>query len=274
MKREIITFAAPSVILLIVLWRMSGLNDELSELRNALTQANRPQSGVATAVSSTEAKSGGAAIATSENPGASRLDDLEKRLDALENTVGDLADAWNRFAADEQEKRKRQNMRGWGPEQATGAPNTPTAGDQPTAWASQAPDGGSEWLETSFDQPTDIARVGVVENYCPGAVVRIAAILDGGTEVTLWEGQEPPSQAPAHQWFPSRASVVASKVRVYLDTAKVPGWNEIDAVEIVGRDGTHQWASEATASSTYAQGTHAIHPGAIEMYSRDLLLSR
>jgi hypothetical protein len=43
-------------------------------------------------------------------------------------------------------------------------------------------------------------------------------------------------------------------VRVYLDTAKVPGWNEIDAVELIGRDGTRQWAVSATASSTYAQG--------------------
>jgi hypothetical protein len=33
----------------------------------------------------------------------------------------------------------------------------------------------------------------------------------------------------------------------------VPGWNEIDAVELIGRDGSHQWAKQASASSTYAE---------------------
>jgi hypothetical protein len=42
-------------------------------------------------------------------------------------------------------------------------------------------------------------------------------------------------------------------VKVYLDTARVPGWNEIDAVQIIGRDGSQQWAKHATASSTYAE---------------------
>ena len=190
-----------------------------------------------------------------------RLQAMEERLDELEKTVGDLADAWNRFAAAEDQKRRHASMRGWGPEQVTGAPDTPSAGDQPTAWASYAPDGGLEWLETSYERAVGVGQLRVLENHCPGAVVRITAILDGGAEVPLWEGEEPRSPAPADQWFAARASVVASKVRVYLDTAKVPGWNEIDAVELIGRDGTRQWAVSATASSTYAQGRAQVAHG-------------
>ncbi|MGH7149305.1 MAG: hypothetical protein ACREIU_01340, partial [Planctomycetota bacterium] len=35
--------------------------------------------------------------------------------------------------------------RPWGPEQATGEPDTPGAGDHVSAWASLAPDGSGEW---------------------------------------------------------------------------------------------------------------------------------
>jgi hypothetical protein len=44
-----------------------------------------------------------------------------------------------------------------------------------------------------------------------------------------------------------------SSIRIYLDTTRVTGWNEIDAVEVVGRDGTRQWATGAQASSFYGQ---------------------
>ena len=44
----------------------------------------------------------------------------------------------------------------------------------------------------------------------------------------------------------------ARHLKIYLDTSAVAGWNEIDAVEIVAKDGSRQWACEATASSSYA----------------------
>src|SRR4051812_16997111 len=43
--------------------------------------------------------------------------------------------------------------RGWGPEQVTGEPDTPAAGDQTTAWASATPDGADEWLELEYAAP-------------------------------------------------------------------------------------------------------------------------
>jgi hypothetical protein len=181
-----------------------------------------------------------------------RVQSLESRLRDLERANDELAAAWNQFAAEEDEKRRKASMRAWGPEQATGAPDSKRAGDQQTAWASLQADGGEQWLETNYVKPIEIAQVRVLENDNPGAIVRILAILDGGTEITLWSGEEPKLTAPADQVFAVRPGVVASKVRVVLDTNKVPGWNEIDAVELIGRDGSRQWATSATASSTYA----------------------
>jgi len=143
--------------------------------------------------------------------------------------------------------------RSWGPEQATGEPDTLQSGDIPTAWASLQPDAGEEWLQLEYERAVDIAEVRVRETYNPGAVSKVTAILPNGSEITLWEGTEPAVAAPVEMSFQVTSSVTANRVKVYLDTKRVPGWNEIDAVELIGREGSHQWAKHATASSTFAQ---------------------
>ena len=82
---------------------------------------------------------------------------------------------------------------------------------------------------------------------------KIAAVLPNGQETVLWEGVEPASQAPVNMSFSVPAGVPANQIKVYLDRRRVPGWNEIDAVELVGRDGSRQWATSAMASSSYAE---------------------
>lgn len=98
----------------------------------------------------------------------------------------------------------------------------------------------------------DISEINVRETYNPGAISKIAAVLPNGEEVVVWEGTEPPAQAPVDMNFQVPAGVAAQSVKVYLDRSRVPGWNEIDAVEVVGRDGSRQWASSAAASSSFA----------------------
>ena len=142
--------------------------------------------------------------------------------------------------------------RSWGPEQVIGEPDTLTAGDIPTAWAPLEQNGGEEWLKLDYAQAVDITEVRVRETYNPGAVAKVTAVLPGGREVTLWEGVEPRHEAPVEMGFSVTAAVRAATVKVYLDTRRVPGWNEIDAVQLLGRDGSQQWATNATASSTYA----------------------
>jgi hypothetical protein len=146
--------------------------------------------------------------------------------------------------------------RSWSPEQATGAPDTMEAGDRPTAWASRQPDGGPEWLKVDYTKEVEIAEVRVRETYNPGAVVRLTAVFPDGRESLVWEGTEPPAQAPVDRPFaPSFGTVSGRSLKIYLDTRKVLGWNEIDAVELIGKDGTRQWATNATASSTFAEAS-------------------
>lgn len=148
--------------------------------------------------------------------------------------------------------------RPWGPEQATGAPDTwPNSGDLTTAWASATPDGQREWLELTYDAPIRPAAVLIYETFNPGAVDRVTGYDANGKEVELWSGVDPTpvgkdkgiSVIPLHPDFD------VSRIRVYLDSPKVAGWNEIDAVGLLDAAGTTHWATGATASSTYADRT-------------------
>jgi hypothetical protein len=146
--------------------------------------------------------------------------------------------------------------RRWGPEQASGPPDTTVAGDFSTAWASREPDGGPEWLRLEFEKEVEVAQVRIRETYNPGAITKVVG-LAGNSEQVLWEGNEEPAPAPREFTIPVTGNVSLRTVVVHLDTTRVPGWNEIDAVELVGKDGSRQWAQSATASSTFAS---AIQP--------------
>jgi hypothetical protein len=140
----------------------------------------------------------------------------------------------------------------WSPLQMTGAPDTPVVGDIGAAWASKEPDMGEVWLELDFEIAVAPQSIRIRETYNPGAVARVEAVLEGGTRETLWEGRADAAQAP--RWFePALRSASSSvrTIRLVLDTNRVPGWNEIDAVELLG-DGRRQWATEARASSSYS----------------------
>ena len=67
--------------------------------------------------------------------------------------------------------------RDWGPEQATGAPDTPEPGDKTTAWASLTDDGQQEWLLLDCGEPVRANEIHVYESFNPGALSN--AIPDG-----------------------------------------------------------------------------------------------
>jgi hypothetical protein len=144
--------------------------------------------------------------------------------------------------------------RSWGHEQATGAPDTREAGDIPTAWASKNPDGGVEWLELDYERAVGVDSIRVMESHNPGAISKVAVIRPDGGEETVWEGNLADSARNEllQSDFKVPRNVQGQKVRVYVDTGRVPGWNEIDAVQLVGKDGTQQWAVGSTASSSYS----------------------
>ena len=145
-----------------------------------------------------------------------------------------------------------ETRRAWSAEQATGPRDTLQGGDMQTAWASRTPDGQAEWLLLRYETAVDIAEVRVWETYNPGAGTQVTAVAEDDTETTLWEGDDPTAETPGEFVVTVEGQAVANRVKLYLDSANHAGWNEIDAVELVGKDGTRQWAATAGASSSYA----------------------
>ena len=124
----------------------------------------------------------------------------------------------------------------WNAQQACGAPNTMQAGDIPTAWTTQNPDGGPEWIELSYGASVHATGVRIHETFNPGAVVKVEALKGGGEWHPLWQGSDPLAGQPMG-WFEvpfNPLSFSTNTIRVTLDTARVPGFNEIDAVELIG----------------------------------------
>lgn len=168
--------------------------------------------------------------------------------------------------------------RAWGPEQATGPPNTPRAGDFQTAWASLTQDGQQEWLELSYEDAVVPAQMVIHESYNPGAVTRIFAITEDDEAHVVWEGDDPTGVGEERgvSRIKLDTDLKVRRIRVEIDSPQVPGWNEIDAVGMVGQDGVLQWAVDATASTTYAdiRGIGQIQPAQVEPQVKDLVRDR
>lgn len=193
------------------------------------------------------------------------LDAARERITELERVLNGQADVLEKLVAEAREReeaRRKASMRFWGEEQATGAPDTLTAGDHSTAWAPAIADGGVEWLEAEFESPADLAKIVVRQTSNPGGIARVVAIGEGGAEIPIWAGEDPSKgQQLADTPFPVNGNVRANRVRVYVDTSKLSGWEEIDAMQITGRDGSTQWAKSTKASSTYASGRRQYQSG-------------
>ena len=146
------------------------------------------------------------------------------------------------------------DKRSWGPEQALGEPDTTEAGDIVTAWASASEDDQDEWLQLEYGAPIRAVAVIVHESYNPGALSRITMVRPDTEEVDLWRGEDPTPASRDHgvSIITLKEPVEASKIRLYLASTKVPGWNEIDAVGLIDSIGKTHWATGATASSTFA----------------------
>ncbi|MDX2608033.1 MAG: hypothetical protein QNK16_06610 [Woeseiaceae bacterium] len=141
----------------------------------------------------------------------------------------------------------------WAPKHATGAPNTLKAGDFATAWASKTKDGQAEWLELEYDEAIRATAVEIHETFNPGAVNKVSVYDSQGKEVTVWEGVATPSTQPKKVFkiqFDIKFNI--KRVKLYIDSPSVPGWNEIDAVGLIDAAGNKTWAARAKASSTYA----------------------
>lgn len=166
--------------------------------------------------------------------------------------------------------------RPWGPEQMIGSPDTPASGDFGTAWASLSPDSQDEWIMVEFAEPVVPSAIRVHETWNPGAVGKVTLFRLDGTEEDVWEGKDPtsPSKDLGVSDIKLKVDFKTCRALLRIDSQRVRGWNEIDAVGLVDGAGKVQYAIAAEASSTCATNSEMVFQGLLAAQQRLLLLEK
>ncbi len=124
----------------------------------------------------------------------------------------------------------------WSAEQATGPANTDACGDYGTAWASSSAT-GVEWLKVYFDTPVIATEINIYQSYNPTQVAEVYVIDPKGEEFLILV------RDPQYlDVCPDLMTITVEGVdfpivglRLVVDQSVLGvGWNEIDAVELVG----------------------------------------
>jgi hypothetical protein len=100
-------------------------------------------------------------------------------------------------------------------------------------------------------------------------VYKITAVDPQGKEVEIWTGIDPTPQASEQgvSVIPVKLADKIQKIKLYIDSQNVAGWNEIDAVGLRDTQGQDHWATKAEASSTFGAGLELSGLAPVEMPS-------
>ena len=125
--------------------------------------------------------------------------------------------------------------------QTLGEPNTacesaPVQGYDGLSWrGGTQPDSGLGWIELRYEKAVYATSIAIHQSLNPGAVTSVLVRGTGGEYKEVWAGKDTTIGCPGvlEIDFPS-LSFPTSVVRIELDVGLVPGWNQIDAVRLVG----------------------------------------
>jgi hypothetical protein len=125
----------------------------------------------------------------------------------------------------------------WAAAQATGAPDTPRCGDYQTAWATASSDTIGT-LVLSYDVSVYVTGVNIVQSFNPNQITLVELVGVFDRAIVVFESQ--PIQV--YQPCPYTLSIpidktegLFNKVRITVNLSVLGlGWNQIDAVELIG----------------------------------------
>jgi hypothetical protein len=110
-------------------------------------------------------------------------------------------------------------------------------GDNGLAWASQRYD-TVEWIELTYAIPVKPTQIEIHQSYNPSQVAQVDMITTDGTDYTVvTEVPQKVSFCPDVYSLDLELDkdILVNKIRITIDQGVLGlGWNEIDAVELVG----------------------------------------
>lgn len=127
----------------------------------------------------------------------------------------------------------------WSADQMVGEPDVDKYGDNGNAWASMEQDKGEEWVKLSFKKPVFATEVRVRMTYNPGAVTKIEVLNPQGKADVVWQGTDKKNYNEKMDYFIAqfeKTKYPINIIKITLNSPAVAGWNEIDAVQLVGTE--------------------------------------
>ncbi|KPL08275.1 hypothetical protein AMJ86_01310 [bacterium SM23_57] len=159
--------------------------------------------------------------------------DLQNLPPELVNIQGQQIRQW---AAEAEASSEYANPE-WAATSSVGAPDTGRCGDYQTAWATAGSD-SVDWLTVRFPADVHVTAVNIIQSFNPNQVVKVEllGLFDRPFEIY----NQPPVQID--QPCPYTLMVKVDKTEGRYDAVRITvdqsvlglGWNQIDAVELVG----------------------------------------
>ena len=127
----------------------------------------------------------------------------------------------------------------YSPEKALGAPNALPLGQLSAEAWSPGKDNGNEYIAVNFGRSVIAQQITVVENFNPGAIVKIELLDTQGNRHEVYKNDNPGPLPEAFRTLqvkfkPEKFRTVGAVVT--LNAAKVPGDNQIDAIGVANVD--------------------------------------
>jgi len=141
--------------------------------------------------------------------------------------------------------------------QATGAPESTDCGDYSNAWAS-AEATSVDWLELLYEKPVYPEQINIYQNNLPDQVVKVEVIDPNLNYYTVYTGEPSVTECPYTLTIDiTDIDFLVASVKLTIDQSQLDAsWDEIDAVELVGRyPGEDVAAEEPSASAPTDSGS-------------------
>ena len=169
-----------------------------------------------------------------------KLDREQKVKDALEEDKL-LKDSLGQWAIGAEASSTYSDHTGkdtWSAEQLIGPPDVETYGDNGKAWTSKEQEKGIEWIKLTYEKEVNPTEIRIRQTFNPGSIIKVELIDLKGKSHTVWEGVDKTKYEPDKIQYLKikfdKTDYKTKTVYITLATNSLPGWKEIDAVQLVG----------------------------------------